>query len=243
MNHIFQTHLDALYVIIECIEVNWLCKHMKKVRSSQAVILVWALPNCAPSFSQPHSPIPSHSQPLSPTPTHFLKKNNPLPPIFRQKRPTPTHFSLKTIYSHQFSRKVTHTHPFFKEKNSLLPIFRQKRHTPTLISTITTHSHPFFKKKTTPTHFSTKTIHSYPFFNKNNRLPPIFEQKQPIPRFSNKTTLSHPGALLNCSPSHSHPLPATFNHSQAFLSFYTAIISKNDLLWRAFLLIQLISGP
>ena len=36
MNHIFQTFV---YVIIECIELNWLCKHMKKVRSSQVVIL------------------------------------------------------------------------------------------------------------------------------------------------------------------------------------------------------------
>ena len=36
MNHIFQTSV----LIMECIELNWLCKHMKKVRSSQAAILV-----------------------------------------------------------------------------------------------------------------------------------------------------------------------------------------------------------
>ena len=28
------------YVIMECTKLNWLCKHMKKVRSSQAAILV-----------------------------------------------------------------------------------------------------------------------------------------------------------------------------------------------------------
>ena len=39
MNHIFQ--ISALLIrIIECIELNWLCKHMKKTRTSQAAILV-----------------------------------------------------------------------------------------------------------------------------------------------------------------------------------------------------------
>ena len=43
MNHIVQTSV-LLNVIIECIELNWLCKHLKKIRSIQATILVlnWA---------------------------------------------------------------------------------------------------------------------------------------------------------------------------------------------------------
>ena len=36
MNHIFQTSV----LIIGCIELNWLCKYMKKVRSSQRAIPV-----------------------------------------------------------------------------------------------------------------------------------------------------------------------------------------------------------
>ena len=36
MNHIFQTSV----LIMECVELNWLCKHIKKIRSSQPAILV-----------------------------------------------------------------------------------------------------------------------------------------------------------------------------------------------------------
>ena len=36
----FSNVCALLYLIIECIELNWLCKYMKKVRSSQAAILV-----------------------------------------------------------------------------------------------------------------------------------------------------------------------------------------------------------
>ena len=36
MNHIFQTSV----LIMECIELNWLCKHIKKIRSSQPAIPV-----------------------------------------------------------------------------------------------------------------------------------------------------------------------------------------------------------
>ena len=36
MDHIFQTSV----LIMECIEFNWLCKHMKKIRSSQRAISV-----------------------------------------------------------------------------------------------------------------------------------------------------------------------------------------------------------
>ena len=36
MNHIFQTSV----LIMECIELNWLCKHMKRIRSSQPAIRV-----------------------------------------------------------------------------------------------------------------------------------------------------------------------------------------------------------
>ena len=36
MNHIFQTSV----LMMECIELNWLCKHMKKIRSSQPAIPV-----------------------------------------------------------------------------------------------------------------------------------------------------------------------------------------------------------
>ena len=40
---IWWTHFPNIftlsYVIIECVELNWLCKYMKKVRSSQVVIL------------------------------------------------------------------------------------------------------------------------------------------------------------------------------------------------------------
>ena len=36
----FFKHLYSLNVIMECIEVNWLCKYIKKVRSSQAATLV-----------------------------------------------------------------------------------------------------------------------------------------------------------------------------------------------------------
>ena len=36
MNHIFQTSV----LIMECIERNWLCKHIKKIRSSQPAIPV-----------------------------------------------------------------------------------------------------------------------------------------------------------------------------------------------------------
>ena len=31
---------NRLYVIMECIELNWLCKHMKKIRSSQTSISI-----------------------------------------------------------------------------------------------------------------------------------------------------------------------------------------------------------
>ena len=40
MNHLFQTSVLFNNVIMECIVLNWLCKHMKKVRSSQVAILV-----------------------------------------------------------------------------------------------------------------------------------------------------------------------------------------------------------
>ena len=40
MNHIFQTYI-LLIRVIECtIELNWLCKHIKKVTNSQPAILV-----------------------------------------------------------------------------------------------------------------------------------------------------------------------------------------------------------
>ena len=45
MNHIFQTFVFLLRVI-ECIKLNWLCKHMKKVRRSKAAILVLNWVNC-----------------------------------------------------------------------------------------------------------------------------------------------------------------------------------------------------
>ena len=38
MNEFFK-HVYFQYVIMECIELNWLCKHMKKVRCNQADIL------------------------------------------------------------------------------------------------------------------------------------------------------------------------------------------------------------
>ena len=34
------TFFKHLYVIMKCIEVTWSCKHMEKVRSSQAAILI-----------------------------------------------------------------------------------------------------------------------------------------------------------------------------------------------------------
>ena len=37
MNHIFQTSV----LIMESIELNWLCKHIKNIRSSQPVISLW----------------------------------------------------------------------------------------------------------------------------------------------------------------------------------------------------------
>ena len=205
-----------------------------------------ALPSTL-THSYPLSSPPSHPHPLPVNPAHshqFFNKSNPLPLIFWQKGPTPTYFSINTIHSHQFSRKVTHSHPFFKNINPVSPIIWQKRLT-------TTHffkkSNPllsiFQEKQPTPTHVLTKSTDSFPFFNKNDQLLPIFEQKRPILWFFNKTTRSHPSTLLNCSASYSHPVPATFTHSQAFLSFYTAIFYENDLLWRVFLLIQLISGP
>ena len=40
MNHIFQTSVVFNYVTIQYIEINWLCKHSKKVRSSQARISI-----------------------------------------------------------------------------------------------------------------------------------------------------------------------------------------------------------
>ena len=40
LNHIFQISVLFKNVIIEYIEFNWLCKRMKNVRNSQAVILV-----------------------------------------------------------------------------------------------------------------------------------------------------------------------------------------------------------
>ena len=202
------------------------------------------------TYSQPLSPTLNHSQLLSPT----LNHSHSLPPIFQQKQPIPTHFSTKATHSHpffnknnplpQFSRKVTHSHPVFQETQPtpthfltktthsraffkpLPPIFWQKRHTPTLISILTTHSHPFFKKKT----------HSYPFFDKSDTPLPIFQQKRstathfwtkrPIPWFFNKTSHSHPRLYWIA-------LPATLTHSQWLLL---------SLIWRAFLLIQLISG-
>ena len=36
----FSNNCTLWYMIIECIELNWLCKHMKKVESSQAAIFV-----------------------------------------------------------------------------------------------------------------------------------------------------------------------------------------------------------
>ena len=39
MNHIFQTSV-ILMRVMEYIERNWLCKHMKKVKSNQEAILV-----------------------------------------------------------------------------------------------------------------------------------------------------------------------------------------------------------
>ena len=74
--------------------------------------------------------------------------------------------------------------------------------------------------KPLPPIFQQKTTHSYLFLNKNDQLPHIFEQKQPIPHFFDKTTHSHPRALLNCSPTHSHPLPVTFTHSVIFILWY-----------------------
>ena len=165
--------------------------------------------------SQPFWPTPSHFPTKTSLSHSFFDKCNPLPSIFQSKQ-----LNLPTLT--HFLRKKSHSHSFFDNNDPLSPIFKRK-----------TYSHSFL----------TKSTHSYPFFNKNDHLPPIFEQKRPIPQFFNKTTHSHPKPLLNCSLSHSHPLPATFTHSQAFWSFYTAIFYENNLLWRAFLLIQLISGP
>ena len=139
------------------------------------------LPNCAPSHSQPLSPTPSHSQP----PPATLSHSHQLQPIFQEKQSTPTHFS----------RKTSHSHPFFNKSDTLLFIFQLKRPTPTQFSGTTTHSHPFFDKnipipaisdgtrptltqvqpkQPTPTYFSTNSTHSGP-------LPLIFHEKRPTP--------------------------------------------------------------
>ena len=36
----FPSYISPLMRVMECIELNWLCKHMRKVRSSQAAIMV-----------------------------------------------------------------------------------------------------------------------------------------------------------------------------------------------------------
>ena len=59
MNHIFQ----ASVLIIECIELNWLCKYMKKIRSSQPAIPV---PNWVKHQSFPVSIVKE----LDPTKAH-----------------------------------------------------------------------------------------------------------------------------------------------------------------------------
>ena len=48
MDHIFQTSVLFNYVTIEYIEINWLCKHRKKIRSSQAYISI----NCCTKLSK-----------------------------------------------------------------------------------------------------------------------------------------------------------------------------------------------
>ena len=68
--------------------------------------------------------------------------------------PTPTQFSRKTTHSHPFFKKKTHSHPFF-DQNDPLPLIFQEKQPP-------------------PTHFSEIVIHSHSFFKKNNPLPPIF---------------------------------------------------------------------
>ena len=105
------------------------------------------------------------SQPLSPSHSH------PLPPIFHEKQPTPTHFS----------RKVTHSYPFFDNNDPLSPIFQENAPFP----------RNFEEKRRTFTHFSTQTSPSHPFliekdpllpsFNKSNTITPIFQQKRPTP--------------------------------------------------------------
>ena len=95
------------------------------------------------------------SQPLSPSHSH------PLPPIFHEKQPTPTHFS----------RKVTHSYPFFDNNDPLSPIFQEKNPFPLI----------FRQKRPTPTHFLTKTTHSHSFFDKNVHLPAISDRKRPTP--------------------------------------------------------------
>ena len=138
------------------------------------------------------------TQLLSPTLTHSQSLS-----------PTPTHFS----------RKATHSHPFFDKTDQLPAIFRQKRHTPIHFSTRTTNSHPFFKKKNPiPTHFLTKATHSHPFFDKNDPLPPNFQEKRPTPtHFFTKTSASQPFLMENNS------LPPSFNKNNPILPIFQQI--------------------
>ena len=124
------------------------------------------------------------SQPLSPTPTHFSTKTTHSHLFFDKSDPLPPIFQWKQPTPTHFLTKTTHSHPFFNKNNPLLPIFQEKNPTPTNFSAKTTHLPIFQQKRSTPTHFLTKTTH---------------------PWFFNKTTHSHPRALLNCSPSNFYP--------------------------------------
>ena len=46
-------HLHSLVGVTECIEINWLCKHTEKVRSSQAAILVLNWVNFSELYNKP----------------------------------------------------------------------------------------------------------------------------------------------------------------------------------------------
>ena len=98
-----------------------------------------ALPNCAPSHSQPLSPTPSHSQPLPATLSHSHQLTNsgstetthshPFFNKFDPLGPTPTYFSRKTTHSHHshlFSRrsstKGTCIHHFSNYNRISLPV-------------------------------------------------------------------------------------------------------------------------
>ena len=105
-------------MVIECLELNWLCKHMKKVRSSQAAVLIlnWVKQIRLIQIRLiPHSHAYSlHSHPDSLHPPHSH-------PHYPHSHPDSPHSHPDSLHSHPDSPHSHHS--FHSVPRFHIPVF------------------------------------------------------------------------------------------------------------------------